>query len=169
MRKLLLAVALFPASAMCQLNPYIPLMIRPPVFDNPIDQLQQLEQIRANRAIADQIQAQRQAQIDAEAQRQKNKNAEQAKKNMDENAIAQAWKEKAMKRSHLYKDFESVVFAEDVSFNMNMIKLMSMSDYAADIAYYFGTHKIEAVAVANMSILDAANRISAIEQTFYGK
>ena len=165
MKTFILAIAAFHGAAMCQINPAIPLMFNPVVIQNPMNQYQQLQQIRANQAIADQIQEQRAA----EAQRQRNLADASRRQSTNEAEIAEAWKAKALKRSHLYPDFEQVVFANDVTFTMDMIKLMAMSEYAADIAYYFGTHKIEAVAVANMPILDAANRISSIEQKFYGK
>lgn len=162
MKNALLLLTMFPALAMCQINPSIPLMFNPVQIQNPMIQYQQIQQIRANQAIADQIQEQRAA----DEQRRRNQEAAARRNSANEADLAAAWREKAMKRSYLYPDFEQVVFAEDVTFTIDMIRVMAVSDYAADIAYYFGKNKIEAMAVANMPMVEAAKSIASIEKKF---
>lgn len=78
-------------------------------------------------------------------------------------SYGQAWVTAANQRSHLFKDFAKVVFAPDVRITDEMVMLMSGSPYAADIAYYLGTHKAEAMAISRLPLLDAARAIDAIE------
>lgn len=75
----------------------------------------------------------------------------------------QEWLAKAQPRMGLYPDFAAVVFESDVAITPDMVRLMAGSDYAADIAYYLGTHKAEARAIAMLPLLDAARAIDAIE------
>jgi hypothetical protein len=63
----------------------------------------------------------------------------------------------------LYKDFEKVVFASDVSITLDMIRLMTPSTFAADIAYYLGTNKLESLAISKMTLVEAARSIDRIE------
>ena len=76
----------------------------------------------------------------------------------------QQWLKSAQPRMHLFPDFEKIVFAPDVAISDDMIKLMATSPYAADIAYYLGSHKLESVAIKSMPMLDAARAISDIEK-----
>ncbi len=80
----------------------------------------------------------------------------------------QQWLKSAQPRMHLFPDFEKVVFAPDLAISEDMIKLMAASPYAADIAYYLGSHKMEAVAIRDMPMLDAARSISEIEKRQMG-
>lgn len=73
------------------------------------------------------------------------------------------WLEKARPRIGLYPDYAKVVFEGDVAITPSMIMLMSSSDYAADIAYYLGTHKAESLAIAQLPLLEAARALDAIE------
>jgi hypothetical protein len=75
----------------------------------------------------------------------------------------QEWMAKAQPRMGLYPDFAVVVFESHVAITPDMVRLMAGSDYAADIAYYLGTHKAEARAIAMLPLLDAARAIDAIE------
>jgi hypothetical protein len=75
----------------------------------------------------------------------------------------QEWLTKAQPRMGLYPDFAAVVFESDVAITPDMVKLMAGSEFAADIAYYLGTHKAEARAIAMLPLLDAARAIDAIE------
>jgi hypothetical protein len=75
----------------------------------------------------------------------------------------QEWMAKAQPRMGLYPDFAAVVFESDVAITPDMVKLMAGSEFAADIAYYLGTHKAEARAIAMLPLLDAARAIDAIE------
>lgn len=74
------------------------------------------------------------------------------------------WLKSAQPRMHLFSDFEQVVYSPDVAISDDMIKLMASSSFAADIAYYLGSHKMEATAIKSMAILDAARSISDIEK-----
>lgn len=80
----------------------------------------------------------------------------------------QQWLKSAQPRMHLFPNFEQVVFSQDVAISDDMIKMMAGSPYAADIAYYLGTHKMEAVAIKGMPMLDAARSISDIEKRLMG-
>lgn len=73
------------------------------------------------------------------------------------------WFEKARPRMGLYSDFADVVYADDVNISPDMVMLMSSSDYAADIAYYLGTHKAESTAISKLPLLEAARAIDDIE------
>lgn len=75
----------------------------------------------------------------------------------------QEWLAKAQPRMGLFPDFSAVVFDSDVSITPDMVRLMAGSDFAADIAYYLGTHKAEARAIAMLPLLDAARAIDTIE------
>ena len=75
----------------------------------------------------------------------------------------QIWLANAEKRRHLFRDFDKVVFAPDVKISEEMVMFMSSSPYAADIAYYLGTHKAESLAISRMPLLDAARAIDVIE------
>jgi hypothetical protein len=75
----------------------------------------------------------------------------------------QEWLAKAQPRMGLFPDYAAVVFEGDVAITPDMVRLMAGSDYAADIAYYLGTHKAEAKAIAMLPLLDAARAIDGIE------
>ncbi len=76
----------------------------------------------------------------------------------------QRWLEKARPRMGLFPNFAKVVFESDVTITPDMVMLMSSSDYAADIAYFLGTHKAELLAIAQLPLLDAARALSDIEE-----
>jgi len=73
------------------------------------------------------------------------------------------WLKSAQPRMHLFPDFQQVVFSQDLAISDDMIEIMAPSPFAADIAYYLGTHKIEAMAIKTMSLADASQAISGIE------
>lgn len=81
----------------------------------------------------------------------------------DSSDFKRAWIIAAQPRMHIFPDFEKVVFAPNVSITDDMVRLMSSSTYAADIAYYLATHKAEAKAISLMPLLDAARAIDRIE------
>lgn len=161
------------ASALAQINPMIPLMVQPLQLQNPILQMQQIEQLRSIQLQNEQAKIQMRA---LEEQRQQE--AKNQQKNTQENSsqkapsidpLIQDWLKAAGPRMHLYADFEKVVFAPDVSINLDMIRLMSRSQFAADIAYYLGTHKMETLAISQMALLDAARAVDRIEAEFKKK
>ena len=63
----------------------------------------------------------------------------------------------------LYPDFEKVVFSPDVPITTDMVRLITSSPLAADMAYYLGTHKMESLAISKMSLADAAQSLSQLE------
>ena len=69
----------------------------------------------------------------------------------------------ATPRLRLFPDFEKFVLSPDVPMTITMIKLMSESEYAADIAYYLASNKMEAYGISQMPLLPAARAISEIE------
>jgi hypothetical protein len=150
-----------------QVNPMIPLMVRPMQLPDPLQQAQQIEQIRALRLQNEQAEAQRRL-MDQQAQDRQRRQADavrsqQPQTNNQPDPIIDEWLKAAAPRMGLYPDFEKVVFAPDVSITTDMIRLMTPSSLAADIAYYLGTHKIESLAISKMTLVEAARSIDRIE------
>lgn len=75
----------------------------------------------------------------------------------------QAWLDKARPRMARFPDFEKIVFDNGVNITPDMVILMTGSDYAADIAYYLGTHRAEATAISRLPMMDAARALDEIE------
>jgi hypothetical protein len=131
-------------------------------LQSPLQAMQQAEQIRAM-----QIQNERAAlQLrQMEEQRKAQQSAAMSPPPPPPpNPAIEEWLKAAGPRMHIYPDFEQVVFAPDVTITNDMIRLMSASPLAADIAYYFGTHKVESLAVSKMSLQDAAKSVERIEK-----
>ncbi len=153
-----------------QMNSSIPLMVQPLQLQNPMQQMQQMEQIRAiqlqNQMLEDQRRAQQlqNQQREEEARRQQSQQVAQPA-----DPIIDEWLKVAAPRMSLYPDFEKVVFASDVSINMDMIRLMTSSPLAADIAYYLGSNKLEALAISKMNLADASKSIDRIEKKLKNK
>lgn len=147
----------FPLSLRAQINPYIPMMIRPPQINSiGPQQIYEIEAARAQRAQRELMEEQ------ARGLRQQNS------QNSSPGAIpppkhVQDWLKAAQPRLYLFPDFDSVVFSPDVSISDDMIRLMSGSTYAADIAYYFGKNKTEAKAIYSMQLMQASKAIASIE------
>lgn len=159
-------------NASAQINPMIPLMVRPPQFNfpDPLQQAMQIEQIRALRIQNEQAEAQRRAieaqarNRDTQAQPQVNSSGEQQSRTSGQlDPVIDEWLKAAAPRMGLYPDFEKVVFAPDVTITVDMIRLMTPSPLAADIAYYLGTHKMESLAISKLSLIEAARSIDRIE------
>ncbi len=142
-------------------------MVQPLQFQlpNPLMQIQQIEQIRAlqlqNQQMEDQIRAQ---------QRQNQQSEESVRKQQSQpnsprtpEPVLDEWLKSAAPRMGLFPDFEKVVFAGDVSITIDMIRLMTPSPFAADIAYYLGTNKLESLAISKMTLAEAARSIDRIE------
>lgn len=81
----------------------------------------------------------------------------------DENPVFDEWLKVAAQRMGLYPDFEKVVFSSEVPITNDMVRLMTTSPLAADIAYYLGTHKYESLAISKMNLAQAARAIDQIE------
>jgi len=126
---------------------------------------QQFEALRAARAQADMLEAQARRAAQKDMNRQAPVAAAPPPKNSEQvDPALREWLKAAGPRLHLFPDFDKVVFSNDVSITDEMIRLMAGSPYAADIAYYFGTHKTESKAVSQMPLLEAARAISSIEE-----
>ena len=153
-------LVLWVGSALAQINSNIPLMVQPLRIDNSMLQMQQIEAARAQAAQARLMEEQARA---LENQNRQNQ-AQQNQSNAPSEKVMADWYKAAQPRLYLYPDFDKVVYASDVTITTDMIKLMSGSPYAADIAYYFGTHKTEASAIAQMPLLEQSQAISKIEK-----
>ncbi len=156
-------------NSQAQVNPMIPLMVQPLRLPDPLQQAQQMEQIRAmqlqNQQMEEQIRArQYQSQKEENARRQQ---SQQSSQPLD--PVVEEWLKSAAPRMSNYPDFEKVVFAPDVSINIDMIRLMTPSPFAADIAYYLGTNKVESLAISKMNLADASKAIDRIEKKFKTK
>jgi hypothetical protein len=81
----------------------------------------------------------------------------------DENPFFDDWLKVAVQRMGLYPDFEKVVFSSEVPITNDMVRLMTSSPLAADIAYYLATHKYESLAISKMNLAQAARAIDQIE------
>ena len=77
--------------------------------------------------------------------------------------VIEDWLSAAAPRMGLYPDFEKVVFSPDVPITTDMVRLITSSPLAADMAYYLGTHKMESLAISKMSLADAAQSLSQLE------
>lgn len=81
----------------------------------------------------------------------------------EQQEMAQDWADQAEDARKKYADFDKVVSAPDVPITPTMARMITASDAGADVAYYLGTNKAEAARIAQMSDLDAARSIGAIE------
>lgn len=169
LKKLLLILFSLLVHSIAQAQVPIPLQIRSIQLPDPLQMMQQAEQIRAiqlqNEQAAFQLRQMEEQRRAKERQRQK-QNEElqgQAKSANQSDPIIDDWLKAAAPRMSLYKDFEKVVFAPDVSITTDMIRLMTPSTLAADIAYYLGTNKMESLAISKMSLVEAARSIDRIE------
>lgn len=136
---------------------------------NPMQMLQQAEQIRSiqlqNEQAAFQLrqmEAQRRAQ-NLQRQQQNDERQRQSQSANQPEPVFDEWLKAAAPRMGLFPDFEKVVFANDVPITNDMIKLMTPSPLAADIAYYLGTNKLESLAISKMTLAEAARSIDRIE------
>jgi hypothetical protein len=128
----------------------------------------QAEQIRALRIQNEQAEAQRRYKEEKQEEERRRRQTEatrsqQQQSNNQLDPVIDEWLKAAAPRMGLYPDFEKVVFAADVSITTDMIRLMTPSPLAADIAYYLGSHKIESLAISKMSLVEAARSIVRIE------
>ena len=121
--------------------------------------IQQIEAARVARAQADMLEAQARRE---EEDRRRTSNTT-SPQNVIVDPVLIAFNSAASARRHLYPDFESVAYAPDVQITVDMIKLMTGSSYAADIAYYLGKNKGEAAEISRMHILQASKAITDIE------
>lgn len=147
----------------------IPMQFQGLQLANPLQMMQQAEQIRAiqlqNEQAAFQLrqmEEQRRAQ-ERQRQQQIEERQRQSQSANQPDPVIDEWLKAAAPRMGLYQDFEKVVFAADVSITTDMIRLMTPSPLAADIAYYLGSNKIESLAISKMTLVQAARAIDQIE------
>jgi TolA-binding protein len=136
---------------------------------NTLQMMQQAEQIRSiqlqNEQAAlqlRQMEEQRRAQ-ERQRQQQIEERQKQSQSANQTDPIIDEWLKAAAPRMSLYPDFEKVVFANDLAITTDMIRLMTPSPLAADIAYYLGSNKLESLAITKMSLVEAARSIDRIE------
>ena len=174
MKKLLFSIIVAGSIGQAHAQVPIPMQGVGVQLQSPLLMMQQAEQIRAMRFQAEQSAAQRRL-IDEQAraqqiQNRQQENAERIRNSQPSQAqsdpVIDEWLRAAGPRMHIYPDFEKVVFAPDVTITVDMIRLMTSSEWAADIAYYFATHKAESWAVSKMSLQEAARSIDRIESSF---
>ena len=67
-------------------------------------------------------------------------------------------------RKGRWADFDQIVFKSNVAYSEDMLSLMAKSPYAADIAYYLGTHPHESELYAGMPLEQSGPAIRAIEE-----
>ncbi len=152
-------------SALAQNNVPIPMMYQGLQLPNLLEMRLQAERIRAQQLQNQQMEEQLRQQAERERQQRANtapkQDSERSSKETD--PIISAWLRAAAPRMGLFEDFEKVVFAPDVAINFDMIRLMTHSKYAADIAYYLATHRIESFAISQMPLAEAARAMQSIE------
>ena len=67
-------------------------------------------------------------------------------------------------RKGRWADFDQIVFKSNVAYSEDMLALMAQSPFAADIAYYLGTHPHESALYAGMPLEQSQPAIKAIEE-----
>lgn len=72
------------------------------------------------------------------------------------------WQEQRAEASQKYADFDAV-FANDVPVSAEMAEMIAGSDHGIDVAYYLGSNRQEAAKIAQLTPLEQARRIGAIE------
>jgi hypothetical protein len=77
---------------------------------------------------------------------------------------AQRFLEAIKYRRYKWADFDAVVFRDDLEVTPDMVGLMAESRYAADIAYYLGSHPDVSSKIAHMPLSDAGPAIFGIER-----
>jgi len=141
-------------------------------FFQPADPFDQYSKMMNAQAQAEQAAAQRRLveeqiramQLENQKREEAAKQAQRPQTVTDSPPHLIAWFKAAQPRMHLFPDFQQVVFSQDVAISDDMVKIMASSRFAADIAYYLGTNKMESVAIKSMPLLDAARAISDIEK-----
>lgn len=164
-----LCLLLFPPNIWAVQPIYVP-QIQPLQLQNPMEMYQRAEQIRAlqlqnqqSEMQLRQMQEQERTRQERQLQQQTEERRRQSQASNQSDPVIDAWLQAAVPRMGLYPDFEQVVFAADVAITTDMIRLMTPSPLAADIAYYLGTHKMESLAISKMSLMEQARAIERIE------
>jgi TolA-binding protein len=152
-----------------ELDPNIIMQFRPLQMPDPFQQRQQYESIRMQQEQIRMMQEQRREMEYRNNQERENQIREEeqrikiAQDKSELDSAMQEWLKMASPRLHLYQDFDKVVYLNDVAITNDMIRIMAKSKYAADIAYYFGKHKTESLAISKMPLPEASTAISDVE------
>ena len=89
--------------------------------------------------------------------------AEQAKTEQSFRERELQWEKRKDEAAERYEDFEDVALSEDVPISPAMADTIKDSDKGADLAYWLGSHRDEAVRIAKLSPLAAARELGKIE------
>lgn len=75
----------------------------------------------------------------------------------------QQWAEQLVEARMKYADFDAVALAPDVPITEGIADIIRGSDAAADLAYYLGKNRAEAMRIAQMTPMSAARELGRIE------
>lgn len=75
----------------------------------------------------------------------------------------QQWTEQLVEARMKYADFDAVALAPDVPITEGIADIIRSSDAAADLAYYLGQNRAEAMRIAQMPPMSAARELGRIE------
>lgn len=62
-----------------------------------------------------------------------------------------------------YADFDAIALADDAPLTESVVEIIAQSDAGADVAYYLGKHREEAVQIARMNPVEQARALGLIE------
>ena len=82
----------------------------------------------------------------------------------EQQELAQNWADQVTDGRGKYADFDQVIGSVPPNvFDDRMARVIASSDVGADVAYWLGTNKAEAARISQMSDMDMARHIGAIE------
>lgn len=90
-------------------------------------------------------------------------NNQRAREQTGQQADVAKFLEAIKPRKHLFADFDQVVLHGKAPATPGMLALMAQSPYAADIAYFLGSHPEQSGAIAHMQPEDARVAMKQIE------
>lgn len=105
--------------------------------------------------------AREKARFEAEATQREQK--VQALQQQQQQEMAQNWAAQVAEAKGRYADFDAVVGAPDLPISQTVAQMLTATDSGADVAYYLGTHRDEAAAIAGMHPIEQAMAIGRIE------
>lgn len=77
--------------------------------------------------------------------------------------LAQSWADQMAEARQRYTDFDQVVGDQSLPITDVGAEIIASSDHGADVAYYLGSNRAEAAAIAKMNPLDQARALGSIE------
>lgn len=77
--------------------------------------------------------------------------------------IMEDFTEQCLEARTRYKDFDSVVYRQDLAMTPDMVEIISQSDLGADIAYHLGSNPHIASQIARLPAVKAARQLGIIE------